>query len=59
MIKNLKIILFLIATFFYTQNINAEVVYLNLDQIMKESFVGKSLNKYIESEQKKIKKTLK
>ena len=54
MIKNLKIILFLTATFFYTQNVNAEVVYLNLDQIMRESFVGKSLNKYIESEQKKI-----
>ena len=55
MIKNFKIALILLISFVYSQNLNAQIVYINLDKVMRDSLVGKSLNEYIEKEQKKIK----
>ena len=55
MIKNFKIALILFISLVYSQNLNAKIVYINLDKVMRDSLVGKSLNEYIEKEQKKIK----
>ena len=55
MIKNLKFVLILFISLVYSQNLNAQIVYINLDKVMRDSLVGKSLNEYIENEQKKIK----
>ena len=55
MIKKIIIPLILFISFVYSQNLNAQIVYINLDKVMRDSLVGKSLNEYIEKEQKKIK----
>ena len=55
MIKNFKITVILFISLVYSQNLNAQIVYINLDKVMRDSLVGKSLNEYIENEQKKIK----
>lgn len=55
MIKKIIISLILFISFVYSQNLNAQIVYINLDKVMRDSLVGKSLNEYIEKEQKKIK----
>lgn len=49
-----KIIIIIIFFLFYKTYLIAEVVYLDLDKVMKQSAVGKSLSKYINEEQKKI-----
>ena len=49
-----KIIIIIIFSLFYKTYLIAEVVYLDLDKVMKQSAVGKSLSKYINEEQKKI-----
>lgn len=49
-----KIIIIIIFSLFYKTYLNAEVVYLDLDKVMKKSAAGKSLSEYINAEQKKI-----
>ena len=49
-----KIIIIIIFSLFYKTYLIAEVVYLDLDKVMKQSAVGKSLSKYINEKQKKI-----
>ena len=49
-----KIIIIIIFSLFCKTYLIAEVVYLDLDKVMKQSAVGKSLSKYINEEQKKI-----
>ena len=53
MIKFLKIISFIIVSCFFSKFVNAEVVYIDLDKIMRTSTSGISLNKYIDEQQKK------
>ena len=58
--NNFKIISVIIFFYFFnTNHIIAQVVYLDLDKIMRVSAVGKSLNNYINQEQKKIFETFK